>query len=125
MWDRVCIEAFFALHDALPKDLRTLREMLGDRPLEIDFLEQDDFSETWRNQTTQQFGRLFVVPTNLESSADLPADAAIVRLDPGLAFGSGTHPTTALCLTWLERHLAPGQRLLDVGSGSGFSPSRR
>ncbi len=114
LWDRVSVESFFALDT----DLAACRALLGDRPLEIDFVEESDFSQTWRNQSTQQFGRLFVVP--LESSEKLPADAALVRLDPGLAFGSGTHATTALCLAWLERHLAPGKRMLDVGSGSGI-----
>ena len=114
LWDRVSVEAFFSL-DA---DLAACRELLGRRPLEIDFLEESDFSETWRNQTTQQFGRLFVVP--LDSREDWPLDAALVRLDPGLAFGSGTHATTALCLAWLERHLEPGAHVLDVGSGSGI-----
>src|SRR5690606_2851745 len=45
--------------------------------------------------------------------------AVSVRLDPGLAFGTGTHPSTALCLTWLDAHLAPGMQVIDYGCGSG------
>jgi len=48
------------------------------------------------------------------------ADAAVVRLDPGLAFGSGTHATTALCLEWLDGLDLAGKRVLDFGSGSGI-----
>jgi ribosomal protein L11 methyltransferase len=41
-------------------------------------------------------------------------------MDPGLAFGTGTHPTTAICLEWLEAHVAPGDRIIDFGCGSGI-----
>jgi ribosomal protein L11 methyltransferase len=46
--------------------------------------------------------------------------AVVVLLDPGLAFGTGTHPTTAMCLTWLDRQLASGARVIDFGCGSGI-----
>jgi len=46
--------------------------------------------------------------------------AVVVQLDPGLAFGTGTHPTTAMCLEWLERHLEAGARAIDYGCGSGI-----
>jgi ribosomal protein L11 methyltransferase len=68
-----------------------------------------------------QFGaRTFIVPWN----QDLPEaaqreDAAIIRLDPGLAFGTGTHPTTALCLQWLDAQALAGKTVLDFGCGSG------
>jgi ribosomal protein L11 methyltransferase len=48
------------------------------------------------------------------------SDAAVLRLDPGLAFGSGTHPTTALCLTWLDGLELRSSPVLDFGSGSGI-----
>ena len=48
------------------------------------------------------------------------ADAAVVRLDPGLAFGTGTHPTTALCLAWLDGQQLAGSTVLDFGCGSGI-----
>ena len=73
-----------------------------------------------------QFGaRTWIVPWNqaLPEGADA-ADAAVVRLDPGLAFGSGTHPTTALCLQWLDALAADGRlqgaAVLDFGCGSGI-----
>jgi ribosomal protein L11 methyltransferase len=43
----------------------------------------------------------------------------VVRMDPGLAFGTGTHPTTALCLEWLDGHIGGGEQLIDFGCGSG------
>lgn len=64
-----------------------------------------------------RFGRrLWVCPHH--EQVDAPG-AAVVHLDPGLAFGTGTHPTTALCLEWLDAHLAPGALVIDYGCGSG------
>lgn len=62
--------------------------------------------------------RLWVVPT--WERADLPAGAVPIRLDPGMAFGSGLHPSTQLCLRLLEEHLQPGWSVADVGTGSGI-----
>jgi ribosomal protein L11 methyltransferase len=65
-----------------------------------------------------RFGkRLWVAPHH--ESVDEPG-AIVVRLDPGLAFGTGTHPTTALCLEWLDANLALGATVIDYGCGSGI-----
>ena len=79
--------------------------------------------QDWVRLTQSQFipvsisPRLWVVPT-----WHTPPDPAAVNLviDPGLAFGTGTHPTTRLCLQWLERTLAGGETVLDYGCGSGI-----
>jgi len=78
--------------------------------------------DDWVRTTQAQFpptkisDRLWIVPSWHEA----PAAAIVVRLDPGVAFGTGTHPTTQLCLAWLDRHLATGARVLDYGCGSGI-----
>ncbi|WP_132998925.1 50S ribosomal protein L11 methyltransferase [Luteimonas arsenica] len=90
-------------------------------------VEDQDWERAWMDQYVPlRFGeRTWIVPWNRElpEKADR-ADAAIVRLDPGLAFGSGTHPTTALCLRWLDGlaadGLLDGARVLDFGCGSGI-----
>jgi ribosomal protein L11 methyltransferase len=65
-----------------------------------------------------RFGRrLWVSPRHEVVSAP---DAVVVSLDPGLAFGTGTHPSTALCLEWLDAHLQPGNCVIDYGCGSGI-----
>lgn len=77
----------------------------------------------WVRRTQSQFGplfitdRLWVVPSWCE-----PVDpqAINLELDPGLAFGTGSHATTRLCLRWLAAHLRPGQSVLDYGCGSGI-----
>jgi ribosomal protein L11 methyltransferase len=66
---------------------------------------------------TQVSSRLWVVP----SWHAAPQRPAInIMLDPGLAFGTGSHPTTRLCLDWLDRHLRPGSSIIDYGCGSGI-----
>jgi ribosomal protein L11 methyltransferase len=65
------------------------------------------------------FGRrLWIYPWNIEPPAD--DELVVVRLDPGLAFGSGTHPTTALCLEWLDGLALAGKTVTDFGCGSGI-----
>lgn len=79
--------------------------------------------QDWVRLTQAQFdpirvsGRLWIVP-----SWHTPPDpsALCIELDPGLAFGTGSHPTTRLCLEWLEREAGPGRSLLDYGCGSGI-----
>jgi ribosomal protein L11 methyltransferase len=90
-------------------------------------VEDQDWERAWMDQYVPlQFGRrTWIVPWNqpLPDGADA-ADAAVVRLDPGLAFGSGTHPTTSLCLQWLDALADAGAlrdaRVLDFGCGSGI-----
>jgi ribosomal protein L11 methyltransferase len=65
-----------------------------------------------------RFGKRLWVAPHHETVTE--PDAIVVRLDPGLAFGTGTHPTTALCLQWLDRHITPGVRVIDYGCGSGI-----
>ncbi|MES2316756.1 MAG: 50S ribosomal protein L11 methyltransferase [Pseudomonadota bacterium] len=79
--------------------------------------------EDWVRLTQSQFApihigkNIWVVP----SWHDAPdPDALILELDPGLAFGTGSHPTTRLCMEWLEAHPAPGESVLDYGCGSGI-----
>ncbi|WP_334180558.1 50S ribosomal protein L11 methyltransferase [Pseudoxanthomonas sp.] len=89
-------------------------------------VEDEDWERAWLDQfKPMQFGaRTFIVPWNHDVPGNAGDDAAIVRLDPGLAFGSGTHPTTALCLRWLDALAGEGrlqgQRVLDFGCGSGI-----
>lgn len=85
----------------------------------IDPLEDKDWEREWMdNFHPMQFGeRLWICP----SWRDIPdPDAVNVMLDPGLAFGTGTHPTTALCLRWLDSQDLEGKTVVDFGCGSGI-----
>ncbi|MGY1521950.1 50S ribosomal protein L11 methyltransferase [Luteimonas sp. A482] len=90
-------------------------------------VEDQDWERAWMDQYAPlRFGsRTFIVPWNHELPDDARGDdAAVVRLDPGLAFGSGTHATTSLCLQWLDAlgvdGLLRGATVLDFGCGSGI-----
>jgi ribosomal protein L11 methyltransferase len=80
--------------------------------------------QDWVRQTQAQFDpirvsqRLWIVPT-WHDAPDDPA-ATVIRLDPGLAFGTGSHPTTRLCLRWLDSLALAGHSVLDYGCGSGI-----
>ena len=87
----------------------------------------EDWERAWLDQfKPMRFGaRTFIVPWNHEVPDEAQAPgSAVVRLDPGLAFGSGTHPTTALCLRWLDGLAGDGElqgrHVLDFGCGSGI-----
>lgn len=79
--------------------------------------------QNWVQLTQSQFdpirvsGRLWIVPSWHQAP---DPDAIILVLDPGMAFGTGSHPTTRLCLEWLERSVTPGLSVLDYGCGSGI-----
>ena len=111
LWETVRVEALFSVDC----DLTTLRGLGA----ESDFVPDRDWSETWRQgHRPLRFGRLLVLPKDDRATA--ASAATTIRMDPGLAFGTGTHPTTAMCLDWLGRTPLTDQRVLDVGCGSGI-----
>jgi ribosomal protein L11 methyltransferase len=79
--------------------------------------------DDWVRKTQQQFQPICVAPGMwIVPSWCEPVDAKAInlRLDPGLAFGTGSHPTTRMCLRWLALHVAGGETVLDYGCGSGI-----
>jgi ribosomal protein L11 methyltransferase len=114
-----------ALYDAETDTQTVLAQITGSNMLEQDFaykieqLEDKDWEREWmENFHPMKFGeRLWICP----SWRDVPEpDAVNVMLDPGLAFGTGTHPTTSLCLEWLEGLDLAGKTVIDFGCGSGI-----
>jgi ribosomal protein L11 methyltransferase len=83
-------------------------------------LAEEDWAEAWKAFfTPQKIGRKIVVkPTWCEYGAD--PDDIVLELDPGMAFGTGTHPTTSLCVNLIEEYLNRGSSFLDIGTGSGI-----
>jgi ribosomal protein L11 methyltransferase len=81
---------------------------------------EEDWADAWKRfYTIQRIGRsIVIVPSWLEYDP-MPGDV-VVQLDPGMAFGTGTHPSTRLCLAALEDFVKPGCSVLDIGTGSGI-----
>ena len=107
-----------AIADVVPAVLRASMLPMT-TPHGIDRINDQDWVRLTQTQFTPQkiSSRLWVVPTWHE----VVDPAAInIRLDPGLAFGTGTHPTTRLCLRWLDAHLKQGESVIDYGCGSGI-----
>ena len=130
LWNEMVLTALF---DADANPLLLLSALESFDP-ELDWsqarfraVEDQDWERAWLDQfQPMRFGeRTWIVPWNhdLPEGAERP-EAAVVRLDPGLAFGSGTHPTTALCLQWLDElaqhEELQGRDVLDFGCGSGI-----
>ena len=104
----------------LEESLWHLRMLHAFGELQVRELLENDWANAWKAhyQPIRLGERLFVVPSWLDAPTQ-PNDI-VIRLDPGMAFGTGTHPSTRLCLLNLERHLRVGDRVLDVGTGSGI-----
>lgn len=122
IWQQVTIVALFVEVDslALIKTYLTQRQeegMLSDFKM-IAVPQQDWVGNTLKSFQALQFGnRLWICPS--WQKPPMP-EAINVLLDPGLAFGTGTHPTTALCLAWLDENIKGQETIIDYGCGSGI-----
>lgn len=132
LWNEMQLQALFPGDS----DADLIRAALANAEPSMDFsgatfdvVEDQDWERAWMDQYEPlQFGqRTWIVPWNAElpaAAAEQGEEAAVIRLDPGLAFGSGTHPTTALCLEWLDSladdGALQGRDVLDFGCGSGI-----
>lgn len=128
LWPTITLNALFDEHT----DRRGLTEALGEllpwlEPDQLTFRDVADqnWERAWMDQfKPMPFGRrLWIYPWNIEPPTHNESgdeELVVVRLDPGLAFGSGTHPTTALCLEWLDGLALAGKTITDYGCGSGI-----
>lgn len=112
--------------DSVRRDLGHL-QAFGLRPigeLETRVVNEEDWAEAWKEHfPVMRVGRRLVIQPTWREHARQPEDV-VIALDPGMAFGTGLHPTTRLCLAgieqWADQGLVRGARVLDVGAGSGI-----
>lgn len=123
LWTETRVVALFDASDRMAVVRTAVAEAFGADTaarIELETLADRDWERAWMDHfQPMRFGRhLWVVPTGMEAPTD--EQAVVLDLDPGLAFGTGTHPTTAQCLAWLDGHPPSGQEVLDFGCGSGI-----
>jgi ribosomal protein L11 methyltransferase len=120
LWPTTRLRALFPADSNTQDVVRALTAALGIPVggVQTEHVEDRVWEREWlRDFHAMRFGRRLWICPHHEQVTE--AGAVVVRLDPGLAFGTGTHPTTALCLEWLDRHIAHGQCIIDFGCGSG------
>lgn len=120
-WERGLIRALFPAAVDLPAAMAQVFEAAGlaHEGYRVERVDDKDWVRATQDQFVPQqiSGRLWVVPS--WHAAPEPGAVNII-LDPGLAFGTGAHPTTRLCLRWLDAHLQGGESVIDFGCGSGI-----
>lgn len=126
--EHVVVKAYLPLNSSLDcrisyleMQLAALEEHFPGFMAELSLTEisEEEWSQSWKAfYHPERVGqRIVVVPA--WQKYEPTEDDLIVWLDPGMAFGTGTHPTTAMCIRFLERYITPGARVIDVGTGSG------
>jgi ribosomal protein L11 methyltransferase len=93
---------------------------IGENTVSVSEVYEEDWATAWKKyyHPVKVSERFTIVPT-WEEYTPVQTDELIIELDPGMAFGTGTHPTTVLCIQALERTVKQGDKVIDVGTGSG------
>ena len=122
LWDQTLVIGLFTAEVGTEDLIGQLQQQWGTTPLPSyrwEGLEDQDWERAWLEHfKPMPFGKgLWIVPTGY---APPDPHAVNIHLDPGLAFGTGTHPTTAMCLRWLDRNPPNSQQVIDYGCGSGI-----
>ena len=122
LWNSTRVIGLFDAAVEMPLIIEQLKNELGAQAPEkfhINPVEDKDWERAWMDDFKPiRFGQNLWICPSWHTPDD--ADAVNVMLDPGLAFGTGTHPTTALCLQWLDAHPPKGLHCIDYGCGSGI-----
>jgi ribosomal protein L11 methyltransferase len=125
LWDNVNLWALFDAEQAVDEQMKQLADIYQteyEKPFpnyKLELVEDKDWVREWMDTfKPMPFGkRLWICPSWL---APTDPNAVNLKLDPGLAFGTGTHPTTSLCLKWLDGQDVSGKTVVDFGCGSGI-----
>ncbi|MFD1203863.1 MULTISPECIES: 50S ribosomal protein L11 methyltransferase [Sporosarcina] len=126
----VIVKAYLPVNSFLIETMREIRESvknlndfgldIGKNLIQTSEVDEEDWATAWKQyyHPVKISERFTIVPT-WEQYVPVETDELIIELDPGMAFGTGTHPTTVLCLQALEKYVKQGDSVIDVGTGSG------
>jgi len=122
LWNQVIVTGLFDAAKNVDSLIAQMQELMGSDalpPCQATSLEDKAWEREWMQHfQPMRFGtRTWICPSWCQPPEP---NATNIFLDPGLAFGTGTHPTTALCLEWLDQHIKGGEIVIDFGCGSGI-----
>ncbi|MBX9586434.1 MAG: 50S ribosomal protein L11 methyltransferase [Gammaproteobacteria bacterium] len=122
LWDQIKLTALFDEYANLPEVISVLQNQFGNeiaRNSTVELIVDQAWEHTWKNDFKPQcyVNKLWIYPS-WQIPAERPAHSLI--LDPGMAFGTGKHPTTQLCLSWLAKNISQQDLVIDYGCGSGI-----
>jgi len=126
LWPKLTVTGLFSgdtSKEPITESLSRLDFIRHASAIRFSRLQDQQWERSWMARfKTMCFGKnLWIVPsTTAESEYPADPDATVIHLDPGLAFGTGTHPTTALCLEWIDGQDFHGKTVIDYGCGSGI-----
>ena len=121
---RAAVSVYLSEDKNVPEILSSLKNKFEGLNIKVELetigLKEDDWAECWKKYYKPlHIGKNIVIVPAWEDYKAKESDV-IVRIDPGMAFGTGTHETTALCAELIEKYMPTGKRVLDVGTGSGI-----
>lgn len=121
---RAAVSVYLSEDKNVPEILSSLKDKFDGLKIKVELetigLKEDDWAECWKKYYKPlHIGKNIVIVPAWEDYEAKETDV-IVKIDPGMAFGTGTHETTALCAELIEKHMPKGKRVLDVGTGSGI-----
>lgn len=126
----VIIKAYLPVNSFLIETVKDIEQSIAELPkygldvglnkMKTSEVDEEDWATAWKQyyHPVKISGRFTIVPT-WEEYTPVDSDELIVELDPGMAFGTGTHPTTVMCMQALEKYVEKGMTVVDVGTGSG------
>ncbi|WP_195937813.1 50S ribosomal protein L11 methyltransferase [Romboutsia sp. 1001713B170131_170501_G6] len=129
-YDGVIIKTYITEERDVSEDIRSIKERIdglkefgidvGEAIVELSYVDEEDWANEWKNyyKPTKIGEKIVVKPTWEEYEAD--DEDLIIELDPGMAFGTGTHETTSMCIRELEKYVKPESKVFDIGCGSGI-----
>lgn len=126
----VIIKAYFPVNSFLVETIEDIKEAinnltlydidLGPNKISISEIDDEDWATAWKKYYNPiKISEKFTIVPTWEKYEPVQSDEIIIELDPGMAFGTGTHPTTVMSIQSLEKIVQPGDTVIDVGTGSG------